>query len=234
MADSLKKQVLTFIGKYHGQHGKVPSIKTVKSQFKISNARFYQIFPGLAEACQQAGCPIPKGRIKQTLNAKRKVKVLVKVKEATAQKGNRFILTENQTARLQGISHLEGGKDPALIVDELLDLDRKLRRDHGLTLEDIQIVPNFLKDMVERGWKLKQIQSYLTDLWNSGYSTLGFPEGCEVLGLFKKLKELGWPLIEFVDYAREYYDEIKLLKGYNNGELSFEEFNERMVNIIEG
>ena len=37
-------------------------------------------------------------------------------------------LTEEQSKRLWGISHLEGGKDPLIIIDELLDRDSKLRK----------------------------------------------------------------------------------------------------------
>ena len=45
----------------------------------------------------------------------------------------RLMLTEEQSKRLLGISHLEGGKDPLVVLDELLNYDCKMRR-YGLTL----------------------------------------------------------------------------------------------------
>ena len=72
------------------------------------------------------------------------------VKEASSM---RLMLTEEQTKRLLGISHLEGGKDPLVIVDELLNYDSKMRR-YGLTLSMRKILSETLEVALQRGWKI--------------------------------------------------------------------------------
>jgi hypothetical protein len=82
---------------------------------------FYVIFPdGLSEACRAAGVPVPE-RPRQTMKA---LEVRKKGREAEkeALRLTRLMLTEEQTRRILGISHIERGKDQRLITDEWLQV----------------------------------------------------------------------------------------------------------------
>ena len=104
-------------------------MRSVLENFKgLSRKRFYQLFlGGVSEAYRLAGIPVPKERLEQTAKATERIKKergIVKEQEGIE---GRITLSEDQTKRLLGISHLEGGRDPHQILDELLDYDSQLR-----------------------------------------------------------------------------------------------------------
>lgn len=71
----IKEAALRFIREYYAKHGKPSSVELMCREVEgLSRRKFYKIFRGgMAEACKQAGIPVPEERIKATAKA-RKVK----------------------------------------------------------------------------------------------------------------------------------------------------------------
>lgn len=81
-------------------------------------------------------------------------------REEAGEMGTSIRLTLEQTRRLLGMCHLEKGRDPRLIIDELLERDARFRR-HGLTLDKCRVVSEFLEQDWANGWNSQQLASYL-------------------------------------------------------------------------
>ena len=122
----------------------------------------------------------------------------------------RLTLTEEQTMRLLGISHLEGGKDPLVVVDELLNYDSKMRK-YGLTFSKMKVLSEALDEALRRGWKINaepDFVSAVTEAYNLGLlsrppETLKF-----LLEVLNWAKRKGWEPLEFVNYVTRHYNEL--------------------------
>jgi DNA-binding Lrp family transcriptional regulator len=122
----------------------------------------------------------------------------------------RLTLTEEQTKRLFGISHLEGGKDPLVIVDELLDYDSKMRR-YGLTFSKMKVLSEALDEALRRGWKINAEPDFInavTEAYNLGL--LSWPSEALkfLLEVLSWAKRKGWRPLEFVNYVTRHYNEL--------------------------
>ncbi|MEM3040928.1 MAG: hypothetical protein QXG97_02725 [Nitrososphaerota archaeon] len=143
-----------------------------------------------------------------------------------------LVLSEAQTRRLYGLSHLEGGKDPLIIVDELLSRDAELRGTYKLSMKDTRLVAGFLKAAAERGWRTTSnpnILTLITHLWKCGVQRLE-PEIAKALAeIVEKLWELGWDPAEFVAEAADARSLVNYYFRFKRGELSLEEFRRRVA-----
>lgn len=176
----LKDQILSFIKDYNLKEGKPPSIKTISKKVKgVTVRQFYKIFPGgIKEACSEAGIQAPSENIKSTqkaLNARREKqnrRDVVPVSEAI--KPDTYTLSEPQMLRLRVISHLEKGKSPNKIIDELLEFDSNIRLNYKLNLDQVKTVNDFLNAAQVRGFEKEQLLDVLVKVHNAGFYSNGY------------------------------------------------------------
>ena len=135
----MKKQVLRqamiqYIAGFYAERKRVPSVRETINHFKTSFTCFYEGFSGgLSEACRLAGVPVPEERIKRTQKAVESSKTVEETRSEYSL--GSMVLSEEQTKRFWGISHLEGGKDPLLQSSErrFSEPGRSNRRDVHLS-----------------------------------------------------------------------------------------------------
>ncbi|GAI15380.1 unnamed protein product, partial [marine sediment metagenome] len=190
----LRKAILNFVKNHQESGGKAPSIRAICREVNgVSIRKFYKLFPeGLGEVCKKAGVPVPKQRIRATRKAVRGQEKKAMAIEDRSEPGSRIILADSQSARIQGISHLEGGKDPGMIIDELLDRDTYLREEKGLSLDDVKAVFDYIDRAKERKWKVGWLIGIQTKLWNAGLKSMS-SEDVEGLAVFlENMKAWGW------------------------------------------
>ena len=153
------------------------------------------------------------------------------VKEASV----RLMLSEEQTRRLYGLSHLEGGKDPLVVLDELLNYDCKMRR-YGLTLSRRKILSEALEVALQRGWKINAEPDFVdavTKAHNLGILSWPAETVRFLLEVFNWAKSKGWNPFDFADYVTRHYNELVYYMRYLKGEISFEEFKRRMEPYVQ-
>ena len=133
--ERIRKEVLSFYTQYDRKEGEIPSISIILERVKTNRANLYGVFPGgQGEMCRLAGIPstvpIPSGspsrmEIQQSVPDSA---IAVQPKtENTSYPPSMLLLSPEQTQRIYTISHLEKGKDPMQIVNELLDSDATRR-----------------------------------------------------------------------------------------------------------
>jgi len=153
------------------------------------------------------------------------------VKEASV----RLMLSEEQTRRLYGLSHLEGGKDPLVVLDELLNYDSKMRR-YGLTLSKRRVLSEALEAALQRGWKINAEPDFVdavTKAHNLGILSWPAETVRFLLEVFNWAKSKGWNPFDFADYVTRHYNELVYYMRYLKGEISFEEFKRRMEPYVQ-
>jgi hypothetical protein len=228
MIANLKQSITSHIAKHYQQKSEVPSIRMIVKHFKkdgLSTRGFYQIFPeGLAEACRLAEVPAPSGRVAQTSKASKTVKREERESVPAPSSTSGLVLTEEQSQRVFGICHLEGGSDPHKVINDLLDLDTQMRGKYHLNLSQISSVLLFVSEARRRGWKDDVLVDYLIRLWNSGLKLK--PEAVQNLQqLLSTINLAYWGSPEnFANYASSYALNIGRYQKYLQGSISLEEF----------
>ncbi len=231
MSDSaIKTEIVRFVTSFYSEHGNVPSVGSIIKQFNLSRTQFYGLFPAkLSELCRLAGVPIPENRIqavKQALNTR----TVSKQKEALASQQlipQCLILSSEETRRVLGICQLEGGIEPSLVIDRLLNLDTELRRRHRLTLSKANAVSCFLDSAVARGWRPTWIVEYITRLWNSRILNLNEVTLRNLISLAQGIDLRFWGSVEtFIQYATRHYNRIGNYRNYLAGTVSLEQLVE--------
>ncbi len=190
----LRKVVLNFVKNHHESGGKAPSIRAICREVDgISVRKFYKLFPGgISEVCKKAGIPVPKQRITATRKAVRGQEKKAMAVKDRSESGSRIMLADSQSARIQGISHLEGGKDPGMIIDELLDRDTYLREEKGLSLDDVKAVFDYIDRAKERKWKVGWLIGIQTKLWNAGLMGMSSRDVENLAVFLEEMQKLGW------------------------------------------
>lgn len=159
----------------------------------VSKRKFYDVFPdGIGDACRQAGIDVPQERIKATTKARRTQKKKPSVSRAASQEHPGIVLTESQIARLQGIAHLEGGKNIELVVEEILDRDMYLRKEKGLSLDDTKAIFTYIDRAKKNKWPVDWLLRIHVKLWNSGVMSLSSQAVEELASFLEKMKAKGW------------------------------------------
>ena len=194
-----KQAALNFIKKYYEENKEPPSLALLCREVKgLSRRGFYEAFHGVGEACKLAGVPVPEARIAATRKALKERKKTSEDVDHRLGAGydhgdtsSMVALSDEQVKRILGIAHLEGGKDPLAIVDELLERDAFLRENKGLTLDDTKAVFNYLEKAKEGKWTIPMLLSLHVRLWNAGVMSLA-PEAIGDLASFlEKVRERG-------------------------------------------
>jgi len=149
---------------------------------------------GVQEVCRLAGVPAPTDRMGRTAKAVKAVKAKKSAeakKSVTEEPSMRLVLSEEQTRRLLGISHLERGKDPLVIIDEILDNDSKLRK-YGLSLSKVRLVLEYLENAIERGWNVPWLIEVQTRLQNAGVMKLKPRDVAAIASFLECMVKRGW------------------------------------------
>jgi len=134
-------------------------------------------------------------------------------------------LTPEETRRIYGISQLEGGIEPSLVINRLLDLDTELRRKYRLSLPKTKRVSEFLDFATERGWKVGEVTDFLTGVWNSGLLKLDQVTIRNLISLAQGIDLRFWGSTEnFIKYAAKHYGRIGNFRSYYAGSISLEQF----------
>ncbi|MCJ7630939.1 hypothetical protein MUP77_00865, partial [Candidatus Bathyarchaeota archaeon] len=220
-ATETRTAIVNFVQSYYAKNKTAPSVRIIAEAFKakgIDRCSFYTFFAGgLEEVCIAANIPVPE-RSRQTLKA-----LSVRKREQQVQKEapcpTRLLLTEEQTRRILGISHIEKGKDPSIIMNELFDRDASLRKTYNLSFKDTKNVADFLEVATRRRWKLPWLLSIMARLWNSGFMHLDQQSLKCLSDLLTEMKSSGLTPEEFMQAFRkkrgEWENDIK--RAYNVG-----------------
>ena len=107
----------------------------------------------MRELCKAAGIPLQQDRMAQTSNALSARAAIATVEPPVVNQGigvqtkvdpiPPIVLTPKQSLRVYTMSHLEDGKNPSKIIDELLDADAERRKGFDLSLPDVKLVRDF-------------------------------------------------------------------------------------------
>jgi len=114
-----------------------------------------------------------------------------------------IVLSEKQSQRVHAIAHMEGGKDPTKVIDELLNNDATIRK----MLENPGTLPQHIKYVdlaLKRDWDLQNLNEYETVLNKSG--VLGWsPEMLNAAGqLLGLMEKWGWSANDALNYFAKY------------------------------
>jgi len=220
-SQELRTRILEFAKLFHNQNRTVPSISIIIENVKgVNRSRFYGLFPqGISELASAAGIPPPPADRTQVVE-----KALAARKATQTEAKPLSQLTPNQAMRILGVAQLEGGIDPASVVDKLLDLDTKLRNKHKLSLSKIQAVSDFLDSAVKNGWTLDSIPNYITTLWNLSITNLNQTALTNLISLAKTIDLGFWGSVEkFTKYVTEHYAAIANYRAYLSGNITLEQ-----------
>lgn len=228
----LRQAILQYFEECCERGEEAPSLRKTFKRFrkeKLNNVHFYKLFPGgLAEACKLAGVPVPKKRISRVRKAVEASRMKDDADETLELSSLNLTLTGDLTKRLLGVSHLERGKDPSLIIEELLDRDAKLRKNYKLSLANTKAIGGFLDLMTARKWKVQEAADVVTRLWNCGFFNLDLKSANRVISFVKDLNERKWEVNRFIDVATEYYSDIYYFDQYKLGNISREALKARL------
>ena len=124
--EKLRKAIIDYV-KERAENGSFASVRDITRRFKISNEKFYQLFPkGIEQVHSEAGHEIPKERIEATQyasEARRKNDVAL----------GSIPLPPEMSQDINAIDFLEDGKGPIAVVAGLIEQYRAFR-DGGVTL----------------------------------------------------------------------------------------------------
>jgi hypothetical protein len=217
---------LEFAKLFYDQNRTVPSVSIIiKGVQGINRTRLYRLFPrGLSEITAAAGIPPPPENrteaVAKAMEARKKGGEQKIPEEAMA----RVQLTAEQSRRLFGICQLEGGIDPTLAIDRLLNVDSDLRRKYRLSLSKTKIVSDFIDSAVARGWKPDMIVDYISQLWNHGITNLNETVLRSLISLAQDIDLRFWGSVQdFIQYATKYYSRIGYFRAYLEGNVSLDQ-----------
>lgn len=223
----LKAALLRYVTEQYQQKGIVPSIDQLVKSFRaqgLTRSGFYELFGGLPQLCLQAGVPVPERRVNRTKKALKQRMGIQKLNKSKSEgtSSNRLVLSENQSMRIFALSHLNNGKSPTLIVDEILNRDAMIRK---LLDQQKHLVPliQFLEQAVDRKWSIDWLVDIITNLWNSGASTLSAADFQIFVGLLQELKKYNVDPVRFVRELTEAKNIVNTWRKYKAGEVSAEE-----------
>jgi len=216
---------VAFVRSFHTQHRTVPTINTILQNSKMNRSKFYELFPGkLGEVCRLAGVPVPEDRI-QAVRQALESRSSQRKEEATSPSQECLMLSHEATKRVYGICQLEGGLEPSLVIDKLLDLDTRLRRNYRLSLAKTKQLSDFLDSAISRGWKVDSLVDYLVKVWNSGILNLTEPCLRNMISLVQGIDLNYWGSVQnFIQYATRHYAAIANYRTYAMGGMSLEQF----------
>ena len=225
MASNVKDDIVQFVKSFYNENVISPSISLILKEFNLNRTDFYNLFPGrLSELCRLAGVPVPKNRIDA-------VKPALKSKEKSSAKAQQsavdcLTLSPEATRRIYGICQLEGGTNPNLAIDNLLDLDTIMRK-YGLSLEQLVNVAHFLDAAAGRKWPINNLLDYITTLWNLGVHNLDATSLGNLISLIQGIDLRFWGSIQnFISYATMYFVRIENYRAYLTKKISFKQFRQ--------
>jgi hypothetical protein len=233
----MRQEIARYIRNKYRHDGTVPSIRVIlQAHSAVSRKRFYQFFPeGLREACQLSGVPAPTRRIQRMTRLRGVQTARSYMDTDPLPRPTRVILTAEQTRRICGLAHLEGGRDPVDIVTRLLDDDADARR-HRLSFQQRHHVADFLETAIRVGWKVGEnpdIVTCLTQLHNVGIDALQTDTVQQLVSLTASLQQHGWMPDAFVDHVTRHHNELQLYGQYRRGDISFTEFERRLQPYVQ-
>lgn len=153
-----------------------------------------------------------------------KIRIAKKLKEG---RGSSYTLSKSQFNRLSGISHLDGGKRPVIIIDELLTMELKFRK-YKISFADFRRIKKLLDEAIHKKWTPKELVSCMTKLWNQDIHILPPKTVAKLVELVKIVQERKWKLDNFVTFATTYYNQMYWSKKYDRGEISKDQFMREM------
>jgi len=229
MSDA-KRSILNFIKTYYEDYGEVPSIRAIYEGLEdVSKRRFYEIFPdGIGEACRQAGVGADMSRIESTKKARKTRRSKTPAARGAPTTAPVFALTESQIARLQGISHLEGGLNTGTIIDRMLDFDTSLRREE-LHLDDVMEVAGLLKAIRGRGMETGTALERLGRLEAIGLLKLSDGGLDTMVNVALALRLHGIDPGDFVGELKDVRSMASLFLKYKRGALTTAQFKQAVV-----
>ena len=234
--EDLKNDILLYLRTHYERHKSVPSVRAILRQFKrtgLTSTLFYDFYSeGLPQVCREAGVPPPE-RLRRT-RAATKARTDRTSHEDKSPMGEttspgRVQLSAEMTRRLLGVSYLEGGKDPNVVLGELFDRDSTVRK---LTQrpEHVATVVGFVEKALEWKWEMNGLIDAVTRSWNAGLLNIDPASAKRVIDFVENLRSRQWDIVTFVDYATKHSKGIDLQARYMRGEISLQDLELRLAN----
>jgi len=231
--ESMRDMVIGYVKRSHKRTNRVPSSTDIVRELHdkgLNLALLYDLFPGgMKQICELAKVPIPSERINKTSQARNRQKT----KSHIPSSDGAITLTPDQTQRLLGISHLEGGRDLSMILQEMFDRDTE-RRKLDISLEGLKLTNDFLLLATKVGWSIKKdpnILTAITTLWNKDIQNLP-PETVDgLISLLTDLKNRKWNPSDFVSEITNSHNAAHWFMKYKRGEIGGGELKERLGSI---
>jgi hypothetical protein len=133
-------------------------------------------------------------------------------------------LTAKQSLRVQIISHLENGKNPLKIIDELLDADAERRKNSDLSLSDMQVIRNFLDEARACGWTDAELMPIIRAIHYYRADEMAKEIVNSLIDLLKEIVSRGWEIPRFVKDAISFNTGVGAYRKYQRGEYSEQTF----------
>ena len=149
-------------------------------------------------------------------------------KEEMPSGGVCITLSVEQSNRLRGISHLEGGRDPLLILDALIDRDSKFRQ-YGLSLTKCEQIGSVIDTAVKQKWAPEQFVDFLVKLRSLGFNGLSEEQQTALVNFIENFSFLEWGSVtNFLNYVKEHHRTFAWFRSYLQGHTSVEKLREVM------
>jgi hypothetical protein len=145
-------------------------------------------------------------------------------------------LTQNQERRLLAICHLEGGKDPSLVLDEILDRDMKFRKIYKLSMPDTARVAGYLEEATKRGWSIHNPPSMLdclTEAWNAGLLALEPALLASLTELAREIKRRDSTPKQYLDLVARTQNMVSAYLDYKSEKITLFEFQRRLAQYVQ-
>lgn len=189
----LQREIIRFSRSLYEKHRQVPTIAQITSAFKITRTEFYRLFTGLVELCRLAGIPIPEARINKT-QAASIIRSGQNISQAAARPRVSIELNDEQTRRVLAISHIEGGIDPSLVVDRLLDTDSVMRHRHELNFDNVKLVATIAAKARKLGYSTSRLLSLTFAADRVGLTLLNEDTASYLISILRELHTLGFSI----------------------------------------
>ena len=215
--------VLAYVKKFYQQKKQAPSINQINKNIKNSNRnKIYASFKGIEDICSKAEIPYPKDRVEKSIKLNKKRIKSNSVEGSRNDDNSDIKLTKSQILRINTISHIEKGKSPSKVIDNLLNLDSLIRSDN-LDHDKINEVSDYLSKAKKRGYDLANLLSLHIILTNAGFQQLDQNQHEKLLSIAIYLDSNNMEVLTFIEEYDKYIKLMNLVNDYNNNTIGLKE-----------
>lgn len=223
-----QNEVVTYANQFYRKKGTAPSIsQIIKNVKNCSRSKLYDSFNGITDICTKAGIPTPMDRIEKIKNVNKRTN---SIKRSIKNNVAEIKLTKNQITRINMISHLEKGKSPATIVNNLLNIDSLIRKDN-LNFNNFKEINNYISEAKKRGFDPLNLLSLQILLNNAGFEQLNKGQREKLLDIAIYLNSQHMNSLIFIQTYNRNIKLISIVNDYLSNKIDLNELSLKMSQI---